>query len=251
MIDMPRDPYKGEIVYNRHLHRNMHGIAPYTRKGIPEVLYSDLLAVVAKMCKKRIADGYQNIIGFVGRPGSGKSTGAIEIARFMDPEWDLEKNYIYSVDDLRNALSDGPSKRILLFDEASIILNSQNSRKSDDNEIVALFDTLRSFGWTVILVLPSLKSLNKRVRDFHLDFLLACPEQSLLPGYDRRGQVELYLPKRGTFADDTFWAFAGAGIYSPLTEELDAVYQPIKRKHQVDYLTKFISKGNTNKGGIA
>lgn len=222
----------------------MHAIAEYYRGGqVPEAIYSDLIHVVAKMCKSRIADGYQNIVGFVGRPGSGKSTGAIRLALEMDPEWDIGKNYVYSVDDLRNVLKDGPSKRILLLDEASIILNSQNSRKSDDSEIVTLFDTLRSFGWTVIMAVPALKSLNKRIRDFHLDFLLACPERSLIPGYDRRGQVELYLPRRGTFADDTYWEYSGAGIYSQLPEEVDAVYQHIKRAHQIAYLTKFLNKG--------
>lgn len=242
---MPRDPFHGQIVYNRHLRRNMHAIAEYYRGGkIKEAIYSDLIHVVAKMCKARINEGYQNIVGFVGRPGSGKSTGAIRLALELDPEWDIERNYVYSVDDLRKVLQDGPSKRILLLDEASIILNSQNSRKSDDSQIVTLFDTLRSFRWTVILAVPALKSLNKRIRDFHLDFLLACPERSLIPGYDRRGQVELYLPRRGTFADDTYWEYSGAGIYSPLPEEIDDVYQPIKREHQLAYLTKFLKNGS-------
>lgn len=242
---MPRNPYHGQLVYNRHLRRNMHAIAPYVRSDrITEAIYSDMLHVVAKMCRDRINDGYQNIVGFVGRPGSGKSTGGIRLALELDPEWDIERNYVYSVDDLRKVLNDGPSKRILLLDEASIILNSQHSRKTEDTEIVTLFDTLRSFGWTVILCVPSLKSLNKRVRDFHLDFLLACPESSLLRGYDKRGQFELYLPKRGIFADETYWSYSGAGIYDKLPEEIDTVYQAIKRKHQLEYLTKFLSKGS-------
>ena len=40
---MPRDPFHGQIVYNRHLRRNMHAIAEYYRGGkIKEAIYSDL-----------------------------------------------------------------------------------------------------------------------------------------------------------------------------------------------------------------
>ena len=62
----------GVLGYNRVMRCNLHALMEY--KGGDYLIYSDLMAALAKTLKKRIKDKHQNVILVVGPTGSGKST---------------------------------------------------------------------------------------------------------------------------------------------------------------------------------
>lgn len=225
------------VAHNSYFDRDLEIVA-LDNNGDP--IYSDLLTPFAEMLKKRIRSKRQNIIAVVGGTGSGKSTLAIQLCRRIDYKWDLAENYIYSTEDLKRKLSRPDSSPINLFDEGSVSLNSSNSMQKDDKMMVVLFDTMRSRGWTTIICIPSLDSLNKRIRTYHLDYLIMCPNTTPLRGYDKRGFAKIYehvLRDWGQPWDKPI----GTTLFDKLPPRIDKEYQAIKTEHQNLLIQRFIN----------
>ncbi len=224
-------------VYNRFFKKSMDVVAFYDSGD--KAIYKDALKELARVLKARLKAKRQNVVLVTGPTGSGKSTVAIQLARFMDPKWRIDENYVYSSKDLKRKLKDPSSSPITLFDEASVSLNSSNSQRKDDKMMVVLFDTMRSLGWTSILCIPDEMSLNKRVREYHVDFMLKCPARSPLIGYDPRGIVNIYKREYRDFGKP-YYQLWGASLYDKLQPGIDSQYQAIKREHQRQLIAEFI-----------
>lgn len=143
------------------------------------------------------------------------------------------------MEDLKNKLSDPNSSPISLFDEGSISLNSNNSMRNDDKMLVALFDTMRSLGWTSVICIPSIDSLNKRIREYHMDYQLICPAMPLISGYDTRGFGQIFEHRLRNFGRP-YNKLIATTLYKPLPPRIDAEYQRIKREHQDRLIQQFI-----------
>lgn len=219
------------------------GTSVIDRDRLP--IYSDLLRGFAKHLNMRIQAHYQNVVGFVGGTGSGKSTAALETAIYVDPYFTLAGNYIYDTSDLATKL-DKPPKNVSpvnLLDEGSVILNSNNHSTKEATDITVIFDTMRSRGMTSLVCIPELRSLNNRIRDDHLNYLVVCGERAPDPRYQRRGFCKLFMKTRpSTFKNSVFWRPVAWGIYEPLPPDLDNEYQAYKRKAQERLLQGFYSR---------
>ena len=246
---MPRKKvYAGKPYYNSGWGGRKQYVIGYYRKHSETILVcSDTMDQFAKLLKQRVRNNYQNIVVFEGGTGSGKSSAAIRLAKTMDPKWSITDNYIYSLADLKNKLerADRGEKvsPISLFDEAVVSLNSRNANRTQDREMVILFNTMRSKGWTTLLCVPSIFDLNKSVRGTHVDFKIRCPDKPILEGYDRRGFLEFSLAKRSEYsrAGEPYWYLFAAGIYPPLEPAWDEEYQKLKNSKQDELLNKFIN----------
>ena len=227
-------------------HPNAVAYNPYFKKELTttmiygdKIIYRDLLTPFAKLLRNRIKQQYQNTILVSGRTGSGKSTLAIQLCKAIDPKWDLESNYIYSSEDLKRKLRNrGDSSPISLLDEGSVSLNSYNSQKTDDQRLTVLMDTCRSLGWTTVICIPNKDDLNKRIRNNHLDFMLRCPSQSVIPGYNPRGFYNLYTHEYRDWGKD-YWMNVGCSIYDKLDKDVQTDYNKIKLRHQMELIDKF------------
>lgn len=245
---MPRaKKYPGSPYYNSRWGGRKQYVIGYYKKHTEKILIcSDTMDLFAKELKRRVKDNFQNIVVFEGGTGSGKSSAAIRLAKTMDPKWSITDNYIYSLQDLKDKLQraeDGEKvSPISLFDEAVVSLNSRNSMRTDDKNMLILFNTMRSRGWTTLLCVPSIFDLNKSLRATHVDFKIRCPDKPLLKGYDRRGFLEFSKAKRSEYsrAGEPYWYLFAAGIFPPLEPAWDAEYQKLKNQKQDDLLSKFI-----------
>lgn len=205
------------------------------------VVYEDLLKPFAKTLKKRIKDNHQNTVLIEGRTGSGKSTLAIELCYLLDAKWDLAENYIYSSGDLKKKLKNQDSSSpISLLDEGSVSLNSNNSQRTDDKRLTVLMDTCRSLGWTTIICIPNRNDLNKRIRENHIDFLIKCPNETVVPGYSKRGFCRLYAHVYRDWCGD-YWHPIGTTIFPKMDKKTQTLYEEIKKKHQLDLISKFVA----------
>ncbi len=242
----------GELRFNPLLGVNLHriGTSQIDRKDMP--IYSDLLEGFAKHLNNRIKANYQNVVGVVGGTGSGKSTAAYRLCKLVDPFFTLEEGYIYETADLSRKLArpNGEVSPVNFMDEGSVILNSNRHSTKEATDLVVIFDTMRSRGWTTIICIPELRSLNNRIRDDHLNYLLVCGERSPLPGYTRRGFCKLFKRSRpSTFRNSVFWQPVGWGVYKPLTPRMDAEYQEYKRRAQDRLLADFYARNSGEGAG--
>lgn len=207
-------------------------VGTFTYKNGEEYgIYSDMMPVMVKILKARIANRYQNNVIISGGTGKGKSSLGIQYCRAMDQGWNMRECYAYFKDEALLLLSDEEIK-IGLVDETTNVLNALDYRNKEDNAMVVQLDTMRSYGRTIFYCGPNFRRINKSVRDDHADFLLALPYKPLVPGFSDRGFYLTYVPIRDTFMEEPFWALAGAGVYGPLDPETEAEYAALKREKQ-------------------
>ena len=245
--------YPGKVVINkRWSNRKMHIMRKYYRNKMWVGIYSDAFDVFISVLAKRIKNHQQNVVHIAGGTGSGKSTLTIRmcyaLAKKLGVPFDLRKDYIYSVDDLWNKLEDPKASPISLIDEAALVLNSKRSQSSDSVDIVNLFNTMRSRGWTTFLVSPSLDQINKDVRVTHVDFSLYCSSEddSFIPGFGR-GMFEISKKSKPRYAksktgDGIYWVLLATGVFKELPKRIDDIYQPIKNNAQSVLIANMIEK---------
>jgi len=239
---MPRAKrYPGRKVHNkRYKNKIMHLVTSYVRYGLRLGVYSDGFDKFIRILKNRINRKLQNVIVIEGDTGSGKSTLGIEVGKALAEKlgvsFDLAKDMVYSLDDLWDKLDDPNASPISLLDEGSVSLNSLNSRRTGDRDAVVLLDTMRSRGWTTIIVLPSIKNLNASVRRVHVNYVLECSsiDNPFVKGFDR-GFFEVKdrrESKKKRSDPDPWWNVLFTGIFGPLDEKTDKEYQTIKFNRQ-------------------
>ena len=231
--------------HNNYLDADMEVVGSYRQGGARRLIYADVLPPFAQVLKDRLKDDHQNVIVITGGTGTGKSTLAIQICNEMakalgERKWQVADNYIYSVEDLKLKLKEADSSSsINLFDEGSISLNSNNSQRSEDKMMVALFDTMRTLGWTSVICIPHIDSLNKRVRLYHMDYRIICPNRELMPGYGVRGFAQLYKHILRDFGKP-YDKLIATTTFTKLKPKQDEQYNTIKRLHQRQLIDEFI-----------
>ena len=245
---------QGVLRFNPYLNVNLHRVGTSQIDSPPLPIYSDLLQGFAKHLNVRIKNHYQNVVAFVGGTGSGKSTAAFRTCRYVDPFFTLEGNYIYCTQDLAQKLEMPPGEvsPVNFLDEGSVILNSNKHSTRESTDIVVIFDTMRSRGMTSLICIPELRSLNNRIRDDHLNYLVVCGEKAPVAGYSKRGFCKLFMRTRpSTFRNTVYWKPIAWGIYEPLTPKMDQEYQEYKRRAQERLLSDFYKRnsGEAAEGG--
>lgn len=233
-----------KLHYNKILKRRLQFIR-YSQIGIKLPIYYDLLDAIVDICKARVKAHHQNTLGIVGRTSSGKSTLAVNFAYKFDDFFRIEGNYIINKADLAEKLSHDLTtvSPVNLFDEASIILNSLRHSSKEAADLTTLFDICRSWEMTSIFCAPKLRTINNRIRDDHIDFLLTCGRTPLY-GYDPRTFFCLYMrTESNPFADSVFWKPVAWGVCPPkMPKALYEEYMPMKKLTQDRYRQQLIEQ---------
>lgn len=248
---MPRKKeYSGRPVINKRAsNRRMFLIGDYKRGNQVLGIYHDAFDVFVETLRKRIKANQQNVIIVDGDTGAGKSTLAIqiciELAKKLDVSFDLKRDYIYSFDDLWDKLQDPDASPINLIDEGSLLLSSKNSMSRENKDMVNLFNTMRSRGWSTVICAPSIFQIDKGVRTIHADYRVHCSSEdhSLIKGYGR-GFFEVSKAKRSEFSRDSepYWYLLYTGVFGKLPDKVDKEYQPIKREAQSKLIKNIVDK---------
>lgn len=238
---MPRaKTYPGKVVINTRMgNRKMHMVGSYKDGKKLVGIYSDAFDVFINILAKRIKNNQQNVVVIEGPTGSGKSTLGLLIclalSKKLKTNFQLSKDYIYSMDDLWNKLQDPNMCPINFIDEASLVVNSKRSQTKESIDIVNIFNTMRSLGLTTILCTPSIMQIDKGIRLVHTDYMIICSSEDSSPlrGYGR-GIFELFKATHYKFSKNSepYWMLQCAGVFGKLSERLDNEYQPIKRMAQ-------------------
>lgn len=230
------------LTYNGHFKQYAPFLAEYERFGEIRPIVDNGLDILVERLKQRTKNDYQNVIEINGGTGSGKSTVGMVLAWKINPDWDLEKNYIYTVKDLKNKLKNWKTADpVSLFDEGSVILNSLDTMSRDSKDLVMLFDTMRVLHWTTIIAIPDHNSLNKRVRDFHIDYRLICPNKPLVDGWDKRGLVEIHSYERSDFGRG-YAPLRMTTRYDDIPPRKRKLYNEIKQRHLMERMIEFANE---------
>lgn len=255
-----------ETQYRGYFNNQLTPVGYYGKMKYPRTVYSDLTEnLVRVMLKRANKMDYQNVVVIEGRTGSGKSTLAVKLARMIDPKFDLDNDYIYSIDDLVAKLEKAKTNikgicPVSLMDEGTVILSGKNSLRKEDKQLIVLLQTMRSLNWTTIICVPKFSDLNAAIREQLVDYRIQCPDKPLIPfmiaenkdgvkvkyRMSARGFYEVYIPKYPKFSEhsDIYWRWIGSGIYGDLPKDIKEQYRRVKLDHQLSWLAKFNEEQN-------
>lgn len=207
-------------------------------------LYSDITDRLVEDCHSNLANEYDNVIVVEGREGTGKSTLAVYLAKKINPDFNLEDDYIYSYEEMIDAVTDDEKDdrgRVFLLDETSSIMNNRDAMTASSKNMVELLEMMRSRGWTLIMCIPSADRLDKYLRDFRIRYLLRAVEKSWseVNTESSRGYYELMFKTADTYES---FRTVGYGKFDDMDPETKALYKKIKNRSQKRKLDEIAGK---------
>lgn len=124
------------------------------------------------------------VIAIDGKEGSGKSTFAFQIAKYVDPTFNLSR-IVFSPDDFREAIYKAKKGQAIVFDEAFTGFSSRSSLSGINRVLVSLMMQMRQKNLFVLIVLPTFFLLDKYVALFRAKALFHVYENRGNRGYFR------------------------------------------------------------------
>ena len=103
------------------------------------------------------------IQGQNSQTGIGKTTLAIQLCRYIDPDWDAEKKAFIDIHEYLNAHLDYPKGSALLLDEIEHGADSRRAMSSENVDLSQGWAKLRARNIATVATLPSISMLDKRM----------------------------------------------------------------------------------------
>lgn len=116
-------------------------------------------------CVRRGRDAW---FGFEGPEGSGKTTNAANVAISLNPAFDLERDAIFNVDQLFDALAKGRKRTIYFLDEAANIFYNRDWNTWEQKELTRIGRQMRIMESIWLVIMPDLDGLDPYLREERL-----------------------------------------------------------------------------------
>ncbi|MHC1588707.1 MAG: hypothetical protein ACXQS1_02690 [Methermicoccaceae archaeon] len=134
----------------------------------PDAAISPLLKLNLLKIKMEVVDNIQDwVIVIDGRTGSGKSSLGAQMALFLNPNFDIKKQAIYTMDEWLNWYDYFKGKRgmVALFDEAMTFFYKRDAQTLENKYSNKILATHRDRCGIYLLCIPSAHNLDKNFRD--------------------------------------------------------------------------------------
>jgi hypothetical protein len=217
---------------------------------------------LAKSIVTRQSRKWDCIICFTGERGSGKSTGAIRLAKAISKinkqRFSIKKDVIYTRTEMMEKLSQ--YHKIIVADEALNAAFKRDFYVSEQKDLIKILMMYRDHGNILIMALPNFFDLDKPMRDLikiRFDIrergmaLMHMPQKSFYKNdpwdCDYNRKVEENWIKKGISKPhfNKLTTFKGIVTYKALPEKLETLYQQVKDEKRIMILD--IKKEKTDK----
>jgi len=133
-----------------------------------------------------------------GKEGSGKSTFAMQIGKYVDPSLDLSR-IVFSPEDFREAILKAKKGECIIYDEAFTGYSSRSSLSPVNRVLVSLAMQMRQKNLFILIVLPTIFLLDKYMAMFRTKALVHVYESKGIRGYFRifNSKKKKYLILKG------------------------------------------------------
>lgn len=132
-----------------------------------------------KIIPSLLANDKDYVIVVDGREGSGKSTFAFQIGKYVDPTLDLSR-VVFGPEEFREAILKAKKGQCIVYDEAFTGFSSRASLSPVNRVLVSLSMQMRQKNLFIIIVLPTIFLLDKYMALFRAN--------SLIHVYETRGK---------------------------------------------------------------
>ena len=130
------------------------------------------------------------VICIDGREGSGKSTMALQLGKYIDPTLNLSR-IVFSPEDFREAILNAKKGQCIIYDEAFTGFSSRASLSPVNKVLVSLAMQMRQKNLCIIVVLPTIFLLDRYMAIFRTRALI-----HVFESHGRRGYFCLYNYKQ-------------------------------------------------------
>lgn len=178
------------------------------------------------------------VIAIDGGEGTGKSTLALQIGKFVDPTLELRR-IVFNAEDFRKAIFEAKKGQCIIYDEAFTGLSSRSSLSGINKALVSLMMQMRQKNLFVIIVLPTFFLLDKYVALFRTKALFHVYESGGNRGYfkvyNRKAKKRLFLEGKATYSYMNWKIktnFKGRfyGVFALGDEKIEKAYREKKAK---------------------
>lgn len=125
-----------------------------------------------------------------GREGSGKSTFALQLGKYIDPTLNLSR-VVFSPEDFREAILNAKKGQCIIYDEAFTGFSSRASLSPVNKVLVSLAMQMRQKNLCIIVVLPTIYLLDRYMAIFRTRALI-----HVFESHGKRGYFCLYNYKQ-------------------------------------------------------
>jgi len=131
------------------------------KRSLPSIWMGGLYNQLDKYVKPAVQkEDFDFVMVVDGEEGSGKSVFAFQIAKVLNPNFNLS-NICFNADDFINAVTKAKKNDCIVFDEAFTGLSSRASLSEINNLVIALMMEMRQKNLFIIIVMPSVFMLDK------------------------------------------------------------------------------------------
>ena len=222
----------------------------YKRSGkmYTRYLFENLLDVLVQEMHENVEDDLDNVLCISGAEGSGKSNLAYWVEKKYDPNFDMEKSYVYSFDDLLTKIheyGEADEGSIFWMDEATNISNNRDWMHTDNKQFVTMLEMFRSRKWCLILCIPDYNRLDVYLREQRVRYSLVAEYQDWEHSPEKsRGYFK--LTRMDTKSSNGFRRknVVGYGCFDRIPAEDARKYKEIKLGTQNNKLTEMYDEKN-------
>jgi len=148
--------------------------------------------------KERVIDRDKDFVGLVtGGEGNGKSSLAVEMARYVDQDFDVEKQVAMSYEDVIRTADELDPGQALVIDEGIEMLLSRNHAKKKNKIILEWFREVRAKNLFFFICMPKFKEVDKPIRDDRAHTLVRCVGQGRGHFFNKSKMDEITVERQG------------------------------------------------------
>lgn len=158
---------------------------PETNEVWNYTIEKKLLHFLDKKVKPSLTENDKDYVTSIdGYEGSGKSTFAIQMARYVDPSLSLDR-ICMTADDFKQAIMNAKHGQAVIYDEAVTGLTSSDSISRIGKLLKSMMMQMRQKNLFVIIILPTIFELNK--------YAILARSRSFFHVYESKGRRGFYL----------------------------------------------------------
>lgn len=159
--------------------------------------------------KKNVTkNDFDAFIVVTGREGFGKSTLAAQIAKYLDPTYNLER-CTFTADQFQNACVTAKKYEAVVFDETMGYLSSRGAMSKFNKRLIKIMSEMRSKNLFVILCIPNFFELDRYPALHRSTALIHIHKRGRFGSYDYKRKKMLYLKGKKTYSYSVSPNFVG------------------------------------------
>lgn len=207
--------------------------------SIDGILRKNLDFVKDKVLRKKM----DFVICIDGRVGQGKSTFGTQIARYLDPTFNLDR-IVFTPNQFIEALKIAKKGEAVVFDEAMLI-SSRSAMSEFNRAIVTMMAQIRSKQLFIFFILPSIFDLDRNLSLHRVNLLLHCYSKEL----GQRGRFTAFFEenvKTLYLLGKKFYSYGKpkANFYGSFSKYFSVDMEKYEKKKQ-DAINSLTIKANT------